>query len=74
MFAVEVVVNMKRLTLLALLLTLSVEPLWAADPSGDWLVEDGSAKIRVAICQRREFSIEALDRVSSRVLDDFQFV
>jgi uncharacterized protein (DUF2147 family) len=41
---------MKRLSLLALLLVLSSEPLWAADPSGDWLVEDGSAKIRVAIC------------------------
>jgi uncharacterized protein (DUF2147 family) len=48
-FAVEVV-NMKRLTLLALLLLLSSEPLWAADPAGDWLVEDGSAKIRIAIC------------------------
>lgn len=41
---------MKRLTLLALALVLSSQPLWAADPSGDWLVEDGSAKIRVAIC------------------------
>jgi uncharacterized protein (DUF2147 family) len=48
--AVEVVVNMKRLSLLTLLLVLSSQPLWAADPSGDWLVEDGSAKIRVAIC------------------------
>lgn len=41
---------MKRLTLLAVLVMLSVEPLWAADPTGDWLVEDGAARIRIAIC------------------------
>jgi uncharacterized protein (DUF2147 family) len=41
---------MKRLSLLALLLILATEPVRAADPSGDWLVEDGSAKIRIAIC------------------------
>lgn len=41
---------MKRLTLLAMLLVLSVEPALAGDPSGDWLVEDGAARIRVVIC------------------------
>lgn len=48
-FAVEVV-SMKRLALLAVLLVLSFDPAMAGDPAGDWLVEDGSAKIRIAIC------------------------
>jgi uncharacterized protein (DUF2147 family) len=41
---------MKKLTLLAVLLVLTCDGALAADPAGDWLVEDGSAKIRIAIC------------------------
>lgn len=48
--AVFAVVSMKRLTWLAVLLALSCDPALAADPAGDWLVEDGSARIRIAIC------------------------
>jgi uncharacterized protein (DUF2147 family) len=38
------------MALLAVLLGLSVAPVSAADPSGDWLVENGEARIRVAFC------------------------
>jgi uncharacterized protein (DUF2147 family) len=41
---------MKRLALFTVLLVLSFDPAMAGDPAGDWLVEDGSAKIRIAIC------------------------
>ena len=41
---------MKRMALLAVLMGLSVAPVSAADPSGDWLVENGEARIRVAFC------------------------
>jgi uncharacterized protein (DUF2147 family) len=41
---------MKRIALLVVLLGLSVAPVSAADPSGDWLVENGEARIRVAFC------------------------
>jgi uncharacterized protein (DUF2147 family) len=45
---------MKRLALLTVFFALVLKPAissaLAADPSGDWLVEDGSAKIRIAIC------------------------
>lgn len=48
-FAVEVI-NMKRLALLAGLLVFTAVPALAGDPTGDWLVEGGDAKIRIAIC------------------------
>jgi uncharacterized protein (DUF2147 family) len=38
------------MALLAVLMGLSVAPVSAADPSGDWLVENGEARIRVAFC------------------------
>jgi uncharacterized protein (DUF2147 family) len=42
---------MKRLALFTALVVLTFSPpALAGDPAGDWLVEDGSAKIRVAIC------------------------
>jgi uncharacterized protein (DUF2147 family) len=41
---------MKRMALLVVLLGLSVAPASAADPSGDWTVENGEARIRVAFC------------------------
>jgi uncharacterized protein (DUF2147 family) len=41
---------LKRLAWLAMFLTLAMEPAVAADPSGDWVVEDGAARIRIAIC------------------------
>ena len=41
---------MKRMALLATLLILSAGPASAGDPSGDWLVENGEARIRVAFC------------------------
>ena len=41
---------MKRITLLAALFCLGSAPAYAGDPTGDWLVEDGTAKIRIAIC------------------------
>jgi uncharacterized protein (DUF2147 family) len=41
---------MKRMALLVVLLGLSVAPAMAGDPSGDWLVENGEARIRVAFC------------------------
>jgi uncharacterized protein (DUF2147 family) len=45
---------MKRLALLtvffALALKPAISPALAADPSGDWLVEDGTARIRIALC------------------------
>jgi uncharacterized protein (DUF2147 family) len=41
---------MKRLALFTVLLVLSCGSARAGDPAGDWLVEDGSAKIRIAIC------------------------
>ena len=41
---------MKRMALLAVLTALSIAPASAGDPSGDWLVENGEAKIRVALC------------------------
>jgi uncharacterized protein (DUF2147 family) len=48
-FAVEVV-NMKRLALFTLLSVFMAAPALAGDPTGDWLVEGGDARIRVAIC------------------------
>jgi uncharacterized protein (DUF2147 family) len=44
------VVSMKRIALLAALFCLGSAPAKAGDPAGDWLVEDGTAKIRIAIC------------------------
>jgi uncharacterized protein (DUF2147 family) len=44
------VVSMKKLSLFTLLLCLAGAPALAGDPAGDWLVEDGTAKIRIAIC------------------------
>jgi len=41
---------MKRLALLSALIVLSAQAAVAGDPAGDWMVEDGSAKIRIAIC------------------------
>jgi uncharacterized protein (DUF2147 family) len=41
---------MKIMALLAVLTTLSIAPASAGDPSGDWLVENGEARIRVAFC------------------------
>jgi uncharacterized protein (DUF2147 family) len=41
---------MKRIALLAALFCLGSAPAYAGDPAGDWLVEDGTAKIRIAIC------------------------
>lgn len=41
---------MKKLGLLAVLLVLNSGAAMAGDPSGDWLVEDGEARIRIAIC------------------------
>jgi uncharacterized protein (DUF2147 family) len=41
---------MKRLALLGVILTLVTGPAFAGDPAGEWLVEDGSARIRIAIC------------------------
>lgn len=43
---------MKRFALVTALfvLGLGAAPASAGDPAGDWLVEDGSAKIRIAIC------------------------
>jgi uncharacterized protein (DUF2147 family) len=41
---------MKRMALLAVLTILSIAPASAGDPSGDWLVENGEARIRVAFC------------------------
>jgi uncharacterized protein (DUF2147 family) len=38
------------MALLVVLLGLSVAPVSAADPSGDWIVESGEARIRVAFC------------------------
>jgi uncharacterized protein (DUF2147 family) len=38
------------MALLVVLLGLTVAPASAADPSGDWLVENGEARIRVAFC------------------------
>jgi uncharacterized protein (DUF2147 family) len=48
-FAVEVI-SMKKLALLVVLTVLAVAPASAGDPSGDWLVENGDARIRIAIC------------------------
>ena len=42
---------MKRLALFTLVLALNCSPALAGDPAGDWMVEDGSAKIRIAICE-----------------------
>ncbi len=44
------VVSMKRMALLGVILTLAAGPAFAGDPAGDWLVEAGSARIRIAIC------------------------
>ena len=41
---------MKRLALLTLLSVFIAAPALAGDPTGDWLVEGGDAKIRIAIC------------------------
>jgi len=41
---------MKRIALVTALFVLGVAPAKAGDPAGEWLVEDGSARIRVAIC------------------------
>ena len=41
---------MKRVTWLVVFFSLGLQPAVAADPSGDWLVEDGTAKIRIAVC------------------------
>lgn len=48
-FAIEVV-SMNWIALLTALFVLGLGPAKAGDPAGDWLVEDGSAKIRIAIC------------------------
>lgn len=41
---------MKRIALFTALFVMGISPARAGDPAGDWLVEDGSAKIRIAIC------------------------
>jgi uncharacterized protein (DUF2147 family) len=41
---------MKRLVLLAVFLALTFDLALAGDPAGDWQVEDGSARIRIALC------------------------
>jgi uncharacterized protein (DUF2147 family) len=45
------VVSMKRLALLVVFLLLASERGFAAEPIGDWQVEDGSAHIRIVICR-----------------------
>jgi uncharacterized protein (DUF2147 family) len=42
--------SMKRLALLGVILTLASGPAVAGDPAGEWLVEDGTARIRIALC------------------------
>jgi uncharacterized protein (DUF2147 family) len=42
---------MKRLTLLVMFLILTCGTGFAAEPIGDWQVEDGSAHIRIVICR-----------------------
>jgi uncharacterized protein (DUF2147 family) len=41
---------MKRILLLAVFFALTPAPGSAAEPIGDWKVEDGSAHIRIAVC------------------------
>lgn len=53
---------MKKLTLLAMLLILSAQPVSAADPSGDWVVEDGVARIRIAICDGSLWGVVGWER------------
>lgn len=54
---------MKRLVLLAALLGVSTSPVWAGDPSGDWLVEDGTAKIRIAMCEGSLWGVIGWEKV-----------
>lgn len=43
-------VLLKRLALLAAFCALTLGPALAGDPAGEWVVEDGTARIRIAIC------------------------
>lgn len=54
---------MKRMALLVVLLVLSVAPASAADPSGDWLVENGEARIRVAFCAGSLWGVISWEKV-----------
>jgi uncharacterized protein (DUF2147 family) len=57
------VVSMKRMSVLAMLLALTGTPAMAGDPSGDWLVEDGTAKIRIAICDGSLWGVIGWEKV-----------
>src|SRR5262245_9006654 len=53
---------LKRLVLLAAFFALSAAPAFAGDPSGDWLVKDGTARIRVAICANSLWGVISWER------------
>jgi uncharacterized protein (DUF2147 family) len=57
---------MKRLTWLAVLLALSCDPALAADPAGEWLVEDGSARIWIANCGRSLWGVIGWERTPGK--------
>ncbi len=54
---------MKRMALLVVLLGLSVAPASAGDPSGDWLVENGEARIRIAFCAGSLWGVVGWEKV-----------
>lgn len=68
-FVLEVV-SMKRLGLLTLVLALNCSPALAGDPAGDWLVEDGSAKIRIAICEGSLWGIVGWEKAPGKDLSN----
>jgi len=43
-------VLLKRVALIAAFCALTLGSAFAGDPAGDWVVEDGTARIRIAIC------------------------
>ncbi len=54
---------MKRLSLFTALLVMVSSPALAGDPAGDWLVEDGTAKIRIAICDGSLWGVVGWEKI-----------